>query len=68
MQDCILQREHIRIWSRAECGLFLKVPIAQISTCVTDSSSPGYNNAAGQKNTATDINFAGPLILRALGK
>ena len=39
-----------RICSGGECRLFLKVPIAQISTCVTDSSSPGYNNTAEQKN------------------
>ena len=50
MQDPILQREHRRIGSRAEYELFLKVPIAQILTCMTDSSSPGYNNTAEQKN------------------
>ena len=35
-------------------SLCQKVPIAQISTCVTDSSSPGCKNTAGQTNTATD--------------
>ena len=50
MQDPILQREHRRIGSRVECRLFLKVSIAQISTCVADSFSPGYNNTAEQKN------------------
>ena len=29
--------------------IVLKVPIAQISTYVTDSSSPGCKNTAGQK-------------------
>ena len=34
----------------ADCSSNFLLPIAQISTCVTDSSSPGYNNTAGQKN------------------
>ena len=50
MQDPIPQTEHKGTGSRAECRLFLKVSIVQISTCVTDSSSPGYNNTAEQKN------------------
>ena len=54
MKDPMMQREPRRICSRVECRLFLKVPIAQISTCVTDSSSPGYNNTAGQKNKAIE--------------
>ena len=55
MQDCILQREHRHTWSRTDCRLFLKVPIAQILTCVTNSSSPGCKNTTGRKNTARAV-------------
>ena len=51
MQDRILQRQHRRIWTLEQNGvqIVLKVPIAHISTYVTDSSSPGCKNTAGQK-------------------
>ena len=62
-KNLLLQMDNARLYSavriqtirsRAECRLFLKVPIVQISTCVTDSSSPGYNNIAGKKNKAME--------------